>query len=544
MFIALRPSAQGGEGVTAVGQLVGGEHGSLVLRQRSESALELGELLVAPVGAEGEEFVLLQVFDLLYGSQLESRVLEMMSGMRLEGYGEGADFLDRNLRSYVLARARALVHVRRGDGGWVVRMPKVLPPFFSEVFTAGPEHLAFLGRPGNPVLLGRVRSGSRVLGVDVFLDGRELFSHHVLVPATTGRGKSNLVKVMLWSVIGRSYCGVLILDSHDEYYGRSGPGLKDHPGAQKGLVYYSPSPPRGALSLRLNLSLLRPWHFRGIVPLTDAQYEAMRAFYNRHGEHWISALMQTPEEEALERLRVQPITASTLKRRLELVLGIFVTPEGYLRSRSRVFVPDGGESTVEDIARHLEEGRKVLLDTSRLTDQAELILGSIVASEVLERRKSRTAEGAREGPVVSIVIEEAPRVLHGGEESNVFGTIAREGRKFGVGLVAVTQLASMIPREILANLNTKIILGNEMRAERDAIIGSASQDLSSDSQMIASLDKGEAIVSSVFTKFAIPIQIPLFESLVDEARRSGGGPGGAEGGRGRGGEAERVTVVG
>jgi hypothetical protein len=92
--------------------------------------------------------------------------------------------------------------------------------------------------------------------------------------------------------------------------------------------------------------------------------------------------------------------------------------------------------------------------------------------------------------------------------------IAREGRKFRVGLVAITQLASMIPREILANLNTKIILGNEMHAERDAIIGSASQDLSSDSHMIASLDKGEAIVSSVFTKFAIPIQIPLFEDLV------------------------------
>jgi hypothetical protein len=34
--------------------------------------------------------------------------------------------------------------------------------------------------------------------------------------------------------------------------------------------------------------------------------------------------------------------------------------------------------------------------------------------------------------------------------------------------------------------------------------------------MIASLDKGEAIVSSIFTRFAVPIQIPLFESYIEK----------------------------
>ena len=507
--------------IKTVGQIVGGEQVGLLIRQKSESNLELGALLVAPLDAGGDEYAILQVFDLLYGSQLEPRTLEMMSGMGLEGYGEGADFMEKNLRNYVMAKARALVQVKKGPGDrYSIRMPKQLPQFFSELGMADATHLHFLEKPPNPVFLGKVRSGSKVIDVDVFLDGNDLFSHHVLIPATTGRGKSNLVKVMLWSVIGQPYCGLLILDSHDEYFGRMGPGLKDHPDAKDGLVYYSPAPPKGAVSLRFNLNLLKPWHFRGIVPLTDAQYEAMRAFYNRHGEHWISALMTTPEEEAEQKLRVQQITASTLKRRLDLVLGIYVDSGGYVKSRTHVFVVDGGESTVIDICNHLEEGKKVLVDTSRLSDQAELIIGSIIANEVLERYKGyRTAEEGRQKPVVSIVIEEAPRVLRTEEgETNIFGTIAREGRKFKVGLVAITQLASLIPREILANLNTKIILGNEMRAERDAIIGSASQDLSSDSHLIASLDKGEAIVSSVFTKFAIPIQIPLFESLVPEKK--------------------------
>ena len=68
-----------------------------------------------------------------------------------------------------------------------------------------------------------------------------------------------------------------------------------------------------------------------------------------------------------------------------------------------------------------------------------------------------------------------------------------------------------IPREILANMNTKIILGMDMVNERQAIIDSASQDLTSDSRAIASLDKGECIVSSNFAKFAIPIKVQMFE---------------------------------
>ena len=65
-------------------------------------------------------------------------------------------------------------------------------------------------------------------------------------------------------------------------------------------------------------------------------------------------------------------------------------------------------------------------------------------------------------------------------------------------------------------MNTKIIIGNEMKHERQAIIESASQDLSDDDRNIASLDKGEAIISSIFVPFAIPIKIPLFQELVEK----------------------------
>jgi hypothetical protein len=149
-------------------------------------------------------------------------------------------------------------------------------------------------------------------------------------------------------------------------------------------------------------------------------------------------------------------------------------------------------------------------------------VATIILETLFREYKRQKFDGTLDDlPVISIILEEAPRVI--GKKvlevrENIFGTIAKEGRKFNIGLVAITQLPSIIPREILANMNTKIVLGNEMGPERKAIIESASQDLSDDYQNIGSLDKGEAIITSNFTKFAIPIKIPLFEDLVAKSK--------------------------
>ena len=53
-----------------------------------------------------------------------------------------------------------------------------------------------------------------------------------------------------------------------------------------------------------------------------------------------------------------------------------------------------------------------------------------------------------------------------------------------------------------------------MKPERQAIIESASQDLSDDERTIASLDIGEALITSNFARFVTPISIPYFEDVV------------------------------
>jgi DNA helicase HerA-like ATPase len=109
------------------------------------------------------------------------------------------------------------------------------------------------------------------MDVPVYLNGNEALVHHILIPSTTGRGKSNLLKVMLWSIIGQTKFGILVLDPHDEYYGRKGKGLKDHPKARGSVLYYSVNPTPGTNTLAISLKAISPEHLDGIISLSEAQ---------------------------------------------------------------------------------------------------------------------------------------------------------------------------------------------------------------------------------------------------------------------------------
>ncbi|MFH1668869.1 MAG: ATP-binding protein [Candidatus Woesearchaeota archaeon] len=497
------------------GQVVGGELGNISIRQKSEHALEIGELLIC---GEGDQKSLLQVYDLTYGSQISSSNLELVSGMNLED-GTDVSFFDANIRNYTIAHAKPIAVLAGGK----VQLCKQLPIFFGEVRQVEEEDLRFMTAPAKPVYLGNLRSGSKMLDVPISLPGDKVFSHHVLLTATTGRGKSNLVKVMLWSIVDKDYCGVVVLDPHDEYYGRNGKGLKDHPASSK-VSYYTPrDPPPGACTLKINIKQVKPEHFRGAVSFSDPQVQAMNAFYKKYGNKWIEAVIS--EKELESGFHFHEATVGVLKRRLSHLLNLEFNEDRL--SCNGVFDLSAGETTINDMADDVEKGKTVIVDTSGFGGAVEIMIGSMVTSEIFNRYKRYKYKGQLDDkPVVSIIIEEAPRVL--GKDvlesgPNIFSTIAREGRKFQVGLIAITQLPSLIPREILANMNTKIILGTEMKPERQAIIESASQDLSQDDRNIASLDTGEALVTSNFVKFATPIKIPLFEEYSKRSSSDTGG---------------------
>ena len=196
--------------IDVCGQIIAGLVGKILIREKSGQKIELGDLLVAE---DKEGYLILQVFDLIYGSQITQLAREMIAGMKLEGMGAGLEFLEPQLRNYIIAEAKAVLRVAGKP-----QVPKVLPEFFGTVRHITAKDLEFLVKPPNPIYLGKVRSGSKIIDVDIYLDGSLAISHHILIPSTTGRGKSNLVKVMLWSIICQKKFGILVLDPHDEYY--------------------------------------------------------------------------------------------------------------------------------------------------------------------------------------------------------------------------------------------------------------------------------------------------------------------------------------
>jgi DNA helicase HerA-like ATPase len=487
------------------GQIIGGRVGKILIREKSGEKIELGDLLVAE---DKEGYLLMKVYDLHYGSQVSQVARELIAGMKLEGLGAGLEFLEPQLRNYVLAESKAVLRISKDQ-----HIPKMLPGFFGMVRSVTKRDLEFLSKPKNPIYLGEIRSGSKIIDVKVYLNGLDALTHHILIPSSTGRGKSNLVKVMLWSILGQDSFGILVLDPHDEYFGRTGHGLKDHPDMRNNLRYYSTNPPTGTNTLVISLKSIKPQHFEGLVRFTDVQAHAIRLYYREFGSGWIESIVRGETVEG-----IPSKTLTVLQRIIRATLSVY-WKDGEIICRNRVFSETAGESTVADITRALESGKIVVVDTSKLGDEAELLVGSIIASQIFNKYQRYKSEGKLEEKVpISVVVEEAPRVLGADKLAkagdNIYSKIAREGRKFGIGLIAITQLTSVIPRSILTNMNTKIILGNEMSTERRAVIDSSAQDLSEEERDIASLDKGEAIITSIFTKFAVPIKVPLFDEYI------------------------------
>lgn len=491
------------------GQIVSGNFSTLAMRIKASEQVEIGELVI--IEQQGEKY-LLQVIDLAYGSQISQQNLEMVAGLNLE---EGnVQLLDEPFRNYQLALLKPLLILSQASATC-----KKLPRFFAPVREIRKDDVSFIMKPDHSLYVGSLRSGSKTIGVDIFLNGRDVVSHHILIPASTGKGKSNLLSCLLWNLLGKDYAGLLVLDPHDEYYGRTGLGLKDHPARDK-VSYYTPSrPPPGAKTLKINIKHLKPEHFQGAMALSDPQRQCLFVYAKRFGEQWIYRLLA---EEKIEGVKFHEDTIAVVKRKLITLLGLDLH-QGQMETTG-IFDMIAGEMTISEICHDLEQGKVVIVDTSYFSGALEILVGSIISSEIFERYKWYKKQGHLQAkPVVGIVLEEAPRVL--GKQvleqgSNIFETIAREGRKFQVGLIAITQLPSEIPKNILANMNTKIILGLEMATERQAVMDSSPQDLSQDNRNIAALDKGEALITSTFTRFAIPVKVPLFKNLVAMKREN------------------------
>src|SRR6266542_3346493 len=194
--------------------------------------LFLGELLVGADAERGRRY-LFRVTDVAYGSESsDDGWAERVAGglMEMDRANEPTGMRDVERRLYK----------------------------FGEVSAPTEEDLEFLRVRMGDVEVGRLRSGEDTIDLPVGIRGETLPSH-VGVFATTGMGKSNLMKVLAGQLLaaGGRYA-MLVFDPHGEYLEGGGPpnrGLAHHPWAEQRLRVYSPSPRAGQASL-LRLSLM------------------------------------------------------------------------------------------------------------------------------------------------------------------------------------------------------------------------------------------------------------------------------------------------
>jgi DNA helicase HerA-like ATPase len=193
-------------------------------------------------------------------------------------------------------------------------------------------------------------------------------------------------------------------------------------------------------------------------------------------------------------------TVMVLVRRIKNELG----RNPYIRKRS----------SLANILANLQNGKVVLVDIPRMSDRSELFLLSVISRYILDEYKKDEKEGQESRKNCLITIEEAQRVLGAGSNTSRFESIAREGRKFGVGLCAITQQPKLIDKQLLSQFNTLVVMGLGDRNDRMQLEESAKQDLSSMDIEIQTLEKGEAVVSTLNIPFPVPARIHRYEDYL------------------------------
>lgn len=119
--------------------------------------------------------------------------------------------------------------------------------------------------------------------------------------------------------------------------------------------------------------------------------------------------------------------------------------------------------------------------------------------------------GGKEQPLL-IVLEEAHNYLRAGEDSissKAVQSISKEGRKYGVGLLLVTQRPSELDETVLSQCGTIVALRMNNSKDRGHIRSAIQDELQTMIDLLPSLRTGEAIISGEGVK--IPSRIQFFK---------------------------------
>lgn len=370
----------------------------------------------------------------------------------------------------------------------------------------------------------------------ILFDVQKLRSSRTMVFAQSGYGKTNLVKTMLYHIVGDASYGKLIFDLNGEYAFRSKKtyGLADinEQKIRDNLVVYTDKKTPNAYKARfidggkVAINMRKHLKVADILNFGAGFSEVMKSFLLYLDENQVGAFITDIDQYVANPQKLHIDFSDffgEIKKQGEEV-GAKKTILA-IRKRIRHLIDEGSlhrtaSSLVDDVFAYLKQGKTVIIDLSLKDNLDASIISSILIRELFERNKEHYTSDDQTKVIEAVaLVEEAQNVLS--EEfvksnANPFVRLAKEGRKFGLGLVAITQRPSAISEEIRTQAENFFAfhMGNsdDIRAliksnvNYDGVISHFVQ-----SETI----KGNCYMVSADQAFALPVRINEFEKLIE-----------------------------
>jgi len=181
---------------------------------------------------------------------------------------------------------------------------------------------------------------------------------------------------------------------------------------------------------------------------------ALFALQSRFGGRWIYKLTSDERDpdidDWIQNGQIAQGTFNAMQRKLKRLL------------RMDFLQPESAENFIERIIDHLTRGDSVVIEFGRYGNDlpAYVFVANFLTRRIHERyvAMKEAAEGGGEEPKpLVIAIEEAHKFLEPDVAGmTIFGTIARELRKYNVTLLIVDQRPSQIDAEVMSQIGTRI----------------------------------------------------------------------------------------
>ncbi|WP_119065437.1 helicase HerA domain-containing protein [Aggregatilinea lenta] len=310
----------------------------------------------------------------------------------------------------------------------------------------------------------------------VNLDLKRLVERSVGVFGKSGTGKSYLTRILLAGVIKNDRAVSLIFDMHNDYgwevVDESGPrakGLRQLFGSRVAIFTLDEDSSRRRNAkydhvVTLGYSDIQPEDLamlKTTMDLSDSMIDAAYELQKLWGKHWIGQLIDVaPEvmEDLKHELAASFSSVLALKRRVQRFERF-----GFLR-------PEALDDSAKKIIEYIEQHKSVVLEFGRYGNalEAYILVANYLTRRIhemyVERMEKALGDKSLEPPQLLITIEEAHKFLDPLiARQTIFGTIAREMRKYNVTLLIVDQRPSGIDEEVMSQIGTRVtaLLDNE-----------------------------------------------------------------------------------